>query len=240
MKVNAHWFKSGLMALVCVCFSLQLFAQSVRGNGKVVEQDRDISGFNAIKVGDGVDLFITQGGSGSVTVKADENLLEKVITRKEGQKLIIETKGSIRQAEALDVYVTIKELETLHASGGSDVYAEDGLELDELKLYCSGGSDTHLKLDVGTLYCKTSGGSDAFLSGQVQNLNIETSGGSDFKGQELKAVNCKIRTSGGSDAWVYVTGELEMDASGASDIHYKGGARVLRQRSSGGADIHGN
>ena len=238
MKINAHWFKSGVLALVCLCFTLQLFAQATRGNGKVVEQDRDISGFNAIKVSDGIDLFITQGGTEAVKVKADENLLDKVVTRLEGQKLIVEVKGSIRQAEALDVYVTIEDLEALYASGGSDVYAEEGLTLDELKLYCSGGSDTHLKLEVGTLYCQTSGGSDAILSGQVDNMEIETSGGSDFRGKDLKAINCKLRTSGGSDARVYVTGEIEMDASGASDIFYKGGAKVIRQRSSGGSDIH--
>ena len=111
-------------------------------------------------------------------------------------------------------------------------------KLDKLQLNCSGGSDTHLKLEVETLSCETSGGSDLVLSGKAQKLELNASGGSDFKGKDLEVTNARINTSGASDARIHVTGEVEMIASGASDIYCSGNPKVLVSKASGGADIH--
>ena len=87
---------------------------------------------------------------------------------------------------------------------------------------------------------KNVGAACAILSGTAKTLAINASGGSDFDGKKLEAVNCKVNTSGASDVWVYASGEIEMEASGASDIHYKGSAKVVSSKASGGSDIHGN
>lgn len=240
MKKPKFWIKTSLLVLIALILTMPISAQWTAGNGNVIEQKREVGSFDIIKVQSGLDLYITQGSPASLTVKADENLMEKIITRVEGNTLYLDVRGSIRNAKAMDVYVTVENLRELHASGGSDVVAEEGLKLEELKLFCSGGSDTRMKLDVGSLWCETSGGSDAILSGTVKTLAINASGGSDFDGKKLEAVNCKVNTSGASDVWVYASGEIEMEASGASDIHYKGSAKVVSSKASGGSDIHGN
>lgn len=240
MKKPKFWIKTSLLVLAALILTMPISAQWTAGNGNVIEQKREVGSFDIINVQSGLDLYITQGSPASLTVKADENLMEKIITRVEGNTLYLDARGSIRNAKAMDVYVTVENLRELHASGGSDVVAEEGLKLEELKLFCSGGSDTRMKLDVGSLWCETSGGSDAILSGTAKTLAINASGGSDFDGKKLEAVNCKVNTSGASDAWVYASGEIEMEASGASDIHYKGSAKVVSSKASGGSDIHGN
>lgn len=240
MKTHALWLQSGFFLLTCLLLPFAAPAQWTAGNGNVVEQAREVSGFDIIKVGGGIDLYLTQGGKASLTVKADENLMDKVITRVEGSTLYLEIKGSIRRAKTLAVYAAIEGLSELHASGGSDVYAEGGLKLNGLKLFCSGGSDTKMKIEAESLFCKTSGGSDAILSGKVNTLTVEASGGSDFKGKALQAVKCKIQASGGSDVWVHASGEIEIEASGASDVHFTGGAKIVSSRASGGSDIHGD
>ena len=240
MKTHAFWIKASFLLLGCFLFVFPTFAQRTAGNGNVIEQSREVASFDIIKVQSGINLYLTQGSQPALTVRADENLMDKIVTKVEGNTLYLDIKGSIRKSKAMDVLVTLKDLKELHASGGSDVYAEDGLKLEELKLFCSGGSDTRLKIEAERLECQTSGGSDAILSGTVNTLMVESSGGSDFNGKKLEAVNCKIQTSGASDVWVHATGEIEMEASGASDIHHTGGAKVVRSRASGGSDIHSN
>lgn len=240
MKTRVFWLKASFLMFAGLLLSVAASAQWAKGNGKVAEQEREVAGFDVIKVSSGIDLYLTQGSQPSVTVKADENLMDHIITRVDGNTLYLEVKGSIRKATAMDVFVTVESLSELHASGGSDVYAEDGLKLKELKLFCSGGSDTKMKIEAERLECNTSGGSDAVLSGKVNTLSIEASGGSDFNGKQLEAVNCKVHASGASDAWVHATGEIEMEASGASDIHHTGNAKVVSSKSSGASDIHGN
>lgn len=240
MKNHKSWISAGALMLAVMLFSFSLSAQRTTGNGNVVEQNREVSSFDVIKVQKGIDLYITQGSPADLTVKADENILDQIVTRVDGNTLYLDVRGSVRNAKAMDVFVTLENLRELHASGGSDVFAEEGLKLKELKLFCSGGSDTKMRIEAETLHCNTSGGSDAVLSGKVNELIVESSGGSDFNAKNLEAVKCKIQASGASDAWVYATGEIDIEASGASDVHYKGGAKKISSRASGGADIHGN
>ncbi len=47
---------------------------SITGNGHVVKQNRDVSEFTSIKVGSGIDVFLTQGDNRTLEVEADENL----------------------------------------------------------------------------------------------------------------------------------------------------------------------
>lgn len=240
MKSHKLWVSASFLMLAALLLSTSLYAQRTTGNGNVVEQERAVGNFDVIKVQKGIDLYITQGSPAALTVKADENILDQIITRVDGKTLYLDVQGSVRNARAMDVFVTLENLSELHASGGSDVFAEDGLKLKELKLFCSGGSDTRMAIEAETLHCNTSGGSDAVLSGKVNELIVESSGGSDFDAKKLEAVKCKIRASGASDAWVFATGEIDIEASGASDIHYKGGAKKISSKASGGADIHGN
>ena len=64
----------------------------------------------------------------------------------------------------------------------------------------------------------------------VQDLDLETSGGSDFNGKQLSIVNARVRSSGASDAWIYATGEVDVEASGASDVHIEASERCVRVR----------
>ncbi|MCB9264416.1 MAG: DUF2807 domain-containing protein [Lewinellaceae bacterium] len=240
MKTQKLWILNGLLLLSCVFMANTLPAQWAKGNGNVIEQEREVGSFDIIKVQKGINLYLVQGSPASLSVKADENLMDHIITKVEGNTLYLDVKGSIRTVTAMNVYVTLPNLSELHASGGSDVFAEEGLKVDELKLVCSGGSDTKMKLEAGSLFCETSGGSDLLLSGKAEKLVVKASGGSDFDGKKLEVINGSIHTSGASDVWVYATGEIEMEASGASDIHFKGGAKVISSKSSGGSDIHMN
>ena len=48
--------------------------QGISGNGNVLEETRDISGFTGVKVSSGIDVYLSQGSSFEVKVEADENL----------------------------------------------------------------------------------------------------------------------------------------------------------------------
>lgn len=227
---------------ICVCLTTSgLFAQkSVTGNGNLKEENRSLSGFSAIEVSNGVDVFLSQGSTERVVVKADENLLDHVVTEVEGNVLKITTKGSIRKAKALDVYVTVSTLDRIKASSGSDVKTESALKVNALVVRMMAGSDLDMEINANELTCNLSSGSDADLSGKVGTLVIEANGGSDIEAKNLEANKCTIKASGGSDAHVHVTGDLEMEAYGASDISYSGNPNIVSSKASGGSDIHGN
>jgi hypothetical protein len=137
----------------------------------------------------------------------------------------------------LKAYVSVKNIDGLRASGGSDVNINGTLSVPKLKLEVSGGSDFKGNVNVTDMDLRQSGGSDADISGHAVNLVVEASGGSDLNAYELIADNCTASCSGGSDIDITVNKELNAHASGGSDIHYRGSAVVKKNSSSGGSSV---
>ena len=246
MKQVLNSPRSCLLLMLVLLISVPLSAQwwkgeTVKGSGKVVEEERSLTGFNAVHVSEGIDLVLRQGNTEAVIVKADDNVLKYIRTIVEGKTLKIDMDGgNIRSARDLQVDVTFREIERIEGSSGSDIVSDGTISASTLQIRMSSGSDLKVDVEAEELICELSSGSDAILQGRVGTLIIEASSGSDVRAKDLKAVNGRLRVSGGSDAWVQVTGELEMEASGASDISFTGNPRVLSQKSSGASDIRGN
>ncbi|MEM0994624.1 MAG: head GIN domain-containing protein [Bacteroidota bacterium] len=236
---NQQFFILFFTGLFILFFHTVVEAQwGTRGNGQVEKETRKVSNFSAISVEDGLDVHIRMGSRQEVIVEADENLLDLIETEVSGNKLRAYVSKSIRNAEAMDIYITVTSLESLSSSGGSDVFSKGVLKANELQVRSSGGSDVYLDLDVDYLECQTSGGSDATLKGAVNRVVLTCSGGSDFDGKELNIGKAKVRTSGGSDAYIQVEKELDIEASGASDVYLYGSPKIVNKRVSGASDFH--
>ena len=212
--------------------------KSIKGNGTVKKESRNVSGFNAIAVSDGIDVYIHQGNQEKLEIEADENIIPIILTEVNGQQLKIHSDHSFSHVKKLRVDVWAKDIRAIAASGGSDVYSEGTINADDLKAVASGGADLELSLKVDRLECNVSGGSDAELDGTAGTMRLHASGGSDIKAYDLQASKCVVKTSGGSDAFVNVSDELDLTASGGSDVHYKGGAKITNLKVSGSSDVH--
>jgi hypothetical protein len=225
-----------LFAVLIFCFS-NTYAQS--------EEIRKVTNFKAIHISSGIDLYLKQGSTESVRVVADKDRMDKIITENDGGTLKIYVESSKRwldfewrKSKAMKVYVTVKDLNGLSATGGSDIYTEGKLDLIKLDVRATGGSDVRLTLDADELSCETTGGSDVILAGTATVFKAASTGGSDLKASNLRTSFCSVSSTGGSDAYVWAEKEISISATGGSDVYHKGGARVVKSSSTGGSDIH--
>ena len=214
---------------------------------QTIEEIRNISNFKGIHISSGIDLYVKQGNVESVKIIADKDKMEKIKTEKEGDILKIfagSSKGWFNfefdwsNKKTIKVYVTVKNLNSIAATGGSDVFSEGKLDLIKLDVKATGGSDIKLDLDTDELTCETTGGSDVILSGTATVFKAFSTGGSDLKASKLRSNFCSISSTGGSDAYVWAEKEISISATGGSDVYHKGGARVVKSSSTGGSDIH--
>ncbi|MGI6479538.1 MAG: head GIN domain-containing protein [Salinivirgaceae bacterium] len=93
------------------------------------------------------------------------------------------------------------------------------LSATEIFVNASGSSDVVLH-DIDAEQCQITltGSSDAYLSGKSKCLKLSSSGSSDVIAKGLVSQICEASFSGSSDGNVYVTDNLNISVSGASDI----------------------
>ena len=233
-----------LRCLMLIAVSIITFSACAQ-NEKVINdanaQARTVGSFHAIKVQDGVDLYLTQGNQEAVAVSAsNDEYRDKIVTKVEDGVLKIyygEGFNISWRNRKLRAYVSAKTIEEIKAYGGSDVLIQGTLSATKLNLDLSGGSDFVGEVKATELEIEQSGGSDVSISGTATNLKISGSGGSDFNGYKLAADYVVIHVSGGSDAQLMVNKELYAEASGGSDIDYKGNPDIRHKSSSGGSSV---
>jgi hypothetical protein len=203
---------------------------------------REISGsFTSIKVSNAVHLYLSKGDVEAVAISASQEKYKLAIkTQVENGELNIFYDGPKvwnTSNQKINVYVSYKSLTQITATSASNVLVAGTMDLPLLNLRISGASVFKGVLNIGELNIKCSGASDAKLSGKVKDLNIECSGASDFKAYDLEAEYCVIKASGASDVQINATKEITVNASGASDVSYKGEAIVKEKRSTGASSI---
>lgn len=201
---------------------------------------RTLPDFKSVEVSGSADVYINQGKGNTYLVQAPSDQMQhlEVAVIDGVLKISYSPKRMFKlSSEAVKVYLTIKDVEAIKASGASNVYSENILELKSLYLESSGASDIKVELKVNDLTLKSSGGADIKLKGEAVHMKATASGGSDIDAKNLIAKRAELKASGGADIVAHVTEELSVTASGGSDVLYYGNPNVIEQKKSGGADI---
>ncbi|MDO5977804.1 head GIN domain-containing protein [Flavivirga spongiicola] len=199
------------------------FNTGVRGNGKVITEERTINEpFSAIKATEGLDVYLTQSDNESIFVEADENLHDIIIVEVVNGTLKIHTRESIGRASSKKVKVSFKDISSIVSTSGSDVYATNIITTENLELKSTSGSDMKLEVNTSVLNCKSTSGSDLRLSGKTVKLIAEATSGSDIKAADLIAESSHVKATSGADITVNTSKELTAKATSGGDIKYYG------------------
>lgn len=214
------------------------FGKGVDGNRNVVSEDRTISNdFESIKVSQGLDLYITQSNDVSLSVEADKNLHELIMTEVENGVLRIYTKENIRRAASKKIMLNINDVSAIKATSGSDVYSTNTIEVKTLELNTTSGADMEIDVKTQTLNCRSTSGSDLKLSGTTNMLIAEATSGSDIKAANLKAENSKVKATSGADISVNTSKELTARATSGGDVRYSGSPEKIDKSDSSSGSV---
>lgn len=225
-----------LMLLSCN-FDMNLNS-GVRGNGNVITTDRNISAsFTSIKATEGLDVYLTQSNTESISVEADENLHDLILTEVEDGVLRIHTKENIGRASSKRVNVSFKDISSITSTSGSDVYSTNTITAERLDLKSTSGSDMTLDVNTSILNCKSTSGSDLRLSGKTIKLYAEATSGSDIKAADLSAESSEVKATSGADITVNTSKALTARATSGGDIRYYGNPETVDKSDSSSGSI---
>lgn len=205
--------KLTFILLICVFILSGCGFWGVRGNGKIITEDRNISEFTKLEVGGAYSIKVICGKEASLTISAEENLLPLIRTSVKGNALKIDTKRNISPRKEIVIEITVNELQSLECSGANNINVE--------------------RINAQDFDVELSGAGNIDLKGETEILHAEISGAGHIDSRELKAKDVYISVCGAANASVYASNFLDASVSGVGSIDYYGNPRNTKTNVSG-------
>jgi len=204
----------------------------VRGTGDMTEENREVSGFNAVAL-DGVGtIFIEQGDSESLRIEAEDNLMKFLRTEVEGGtlKLTVREGINIVPTQGVFYYLTVRDLEEIAVNGLGNVDLPD-LKTPRLVLEINGGGEINVQnLETGSLDVGINGlGSLNMDGGQVQGQNISIDGGGSYDARHMLSETADVSIKGLGSAILWVQEQLDVTIDGGGSVQYTGKPQVTSE-----------
>jgi len=248
-------------------FFIAITTQAQNKMGVIYDENvavRKLPTFTSIRVSNAIELYISQSDKTEVAVSAKtDEFRNKIITEVVGGTLIIRMENNYKrwwkwgnEDYRTKAYVSVKDLNTLTASGATNIKIVNRLTAEKLRINLSGASDLKGDIKAATLLADLSGASslkasvqaNAFsviasgacnvdVSGAGDDLILDLTGASSVKMYDYVVKGASIEASGASSVKVNVSEMLKAIASGASSIDYKGTPSKKNLKSSGASSI---
>lgn len=239
--------KKSIQLLVCSVFFLSTIANAqwsktrVKGNGKIVTKNRSTTSYDEIKVSGFFDVDLVAGKEGSITVKAEENLMPYIKVEVEGNVLKVYTEKntniSASGGKTIQITIPFEKISSVTLSGSGDVRSKNTIKSDTFSAALSGSGDLNLDVDSTTFDLAVSGSGGIVLKGNTGNFTTKLSGSGDIDAAGLKAKNVDFTISGSGDSKIFCSENLKARVSGSGDIQYLGNPKTKDTKVSGSGSI---
>lgn len=219
--------------LVLLFASILVFTQSCRkvsGDGPVVTQSYSLSGFTALSAEIDGDVYFTQDSLYSVSIEAQQNILNLIETPIVNGELRIhfEPLKHIGRHSRIIVRVAGPSITGLAVNGSGNVYVSRPVLGNYLSLKVSGSGNLSVAQFTGqSLSAIISGsGNISVNGGTVNSEDLQISGSGSMDLLNIAAQDVVSKTSGSGKITVQVSQHLNVRISGSGDVYYLGNPSV--------------
>jgi len=236
-----------IYTLVLVCSLQASQAQwwgnndKINGNGDYKTETRNLNSYDYLSVNGAFSVDLVKGDEGRITITADENLLDYIITEVDGDKLIIKPKKGYNlkpsKRDGMKITVPYNDLSAISLAGSGDIVSKELIKERSFKTSVSGSGDIELNLDVDSLEVMVTGSGDQKLRGNASSVTYKVTGSGDIYAYQLKSENARAKVTGSGDIELYATKSLEGRITGSGDIDYKGNPKKVDKKTNGSGDI---
>ncbi|HOI88388.1 MAG TPA: head GIN domain-containing protein [Lentimicrobium sp.] len=204
------------------------------------KQVRNPGSFSNLEVSGPIEIKLIQSNSENLVLNASTGFIDKVITAVKGNTLEIKLEPGVKMknGEHIMVEVTFKSLNKIDISGAVKVVAPEAVKFEKIELEGSGASSYEMTLSASMLKIELSGASSAQLRGTAPRMEVELSGASLLDAEKLTSSICFIDCSGACNARVNASDELNVEASGASNVLYSGNPARINKDLSGASKMN--
>ena len=215
--------------------------KKIKGNGNMTKITRTTSDYDGIKCAGSFDYILVAGNEGNITIEGEENLLEYIITEVKDGKLKVKTKNNINLKtsfnKTIKITIPFKDINQVSLSGSGDLWNEDTITSNNLKVSLAGAGDVVLNVEASSLKGSLSGSGDITLKGSTNDLDVSLAGSGDIHGFGLQANHTDVSLAGSGDIKIVSNKSLKARVAGSGDIEYKGNPDKEDTKVSGSGSI---
>jgi len=216
-------------SIFTIMFVLGTFLSTSLANafGENKRETRSVGDFDGIGLAIPANLYLTQGSKNEIIIEANEDVLEKIETEMNGSALNIKFEKwyNYRGAGKIEIFITVKNINSLVVSGSGDIIAKSAIKAKSLDFVVSGSGSVLIDdLAVQNVHAVITGSGDIRIKGNqmADELEVTVTGSGDFEAGELEFEEADLGITGSGSIYAFVNDELEAQITGSGKIYYKG------------------
>jgi hypothetical protein len=214
---------------------------TIMPSANVTTQDRTIVDYSGIEVSTAFTVDVTFSSTEEkIVIEANDNLHAYIDVIKSGNNLRIKLKDNINihGNATLKAHITTgNTLEEIFVAEASLVTLNNQLDATDVTVSLAGASFLNGPITAQSITVFADGASNVTMQGTADTFTVNAAGASIVGTFDMIAQNADINLSGASNASITVNGIINLTASGASVLNYKGTANVDQLDLSGGSQI---
>ena len=239
MKTNAMYLS--LIILITLFTACEKENLKISPSNNVTSKEYTISSFEELNISDQFKVYITFSATEKdLRIRANDNLHGRILVEERNGELSIELENNtnIKQGNlVLEVFLTTDKIENITGQGLTQIHLQNKWEGDELEIELVGASALFGTLSANRLDSKLTGASNLVIEGDVDFFKIDAEGASNMLGYDFETNDLSVDLSGACNISLTVHNKLNVEATGASTVYFKGDGLIESQDLSGGSKI---
>jgi hypothetical protein len=215
-----------LIMVLIVQLACGISAPDVReGSGNIVTIEENFTGFTALDINHAFDVTVQQGDDYSVTIRVDDNFVDDLDIKLQGDALKIGFKSTFNtrlKDATFEADITMPELSAIDVSSASRAEIKGFSSSAPFRANVSSAGSLRGDIDAGNTTLDVSSASSVELAGSGADLVVNASGASTVDLSDFPVGDATVDASDASRVTVNANGTLDVDASSASNVMYLG------------------
>jgi hypothetical protein len=175
---------------------------AVRGSGTIVGEERSVTGFDEISVEGSGEVIVDVGGTESLIIEADDNLLPLIRSDVRGSTLVLDIDGSVSPSREIVYTVEAIDFEGVSIAGSVDVVAPN--------------------VDCASFRASVAGSGTFDLGGSCDALDVSIAGSATVDAADLTVASAGVDIAGSGSVVVNAVDQLRVSISGTGVVEYVG------------------
>jgi len=232
---------TSILALLVFSISTQaqFYHKKIKGNGHLTTKTRTVGDYNKIGVAGSFNVELIKGTEGEITIQAEENLMDYIITDvKDGQLKIKTKKGyQIKSTKKIKITIPFSDVEAISLAGSGNIYTTQTIKAKELQLAVAGSGGMNLNISTGQVNTSISGSGNMKLQGDSNQFSCKIAGSGNLNGYNLKANIANAKVAGSGNIKIHAMNEIHAKIAGSGNIYYTGNPEIVKSNSAGSGSI---